>query len=219
MYLELKHLTIGYSAPVVSSIDAALHDGDFICLLGRNGSGKSTLLKTIARLEKPIGGDLISDISETSIGLVLTSFPELNNSTIFDLVSFGRIPHQGLLATLRDDDITAINKAIRLVGIETLKNRSINSLSDGEKQKAMIARAIAQGTELLLLDEPSAFLDYPSKIELMKLLQNLAHEEGKCILLSTHDVEMAKQFADSLWHIQQGNLTVISPKSFKQEDM
>lgn len=204
---------------MVSSIDAALHEGDFVCLLGRNGSGKSTLLKTLAGLEKPISGIIDSDIPSSSIGIVLTVFPELNNSTVFELVSFGRIPHQSLLAKLQTEDVNAINNAIEVVGIGELKNRKTNSLSDGEKQKTMIARAIAQGTEILLLDEPSAFLDYPSKLELMQLLSDLAHKEKKCILLSTHDVEMAKQFADSIWHIKEKKLVIVSPDSFNQEEM
>ncbi len=213
MGLVLRNISIGYSAPVVSSIDAELHSGDFICLVGRNGSGKSTLLKTLAGLIKPVDGAL-SPIYDNEVGIVLTQVPDLRNTTVFELVSYGRIPHQNILASLRKNDIEAIDAAIETVGIKALRNRQVSELSDGEKQKAMIARALAQGTKILLLDEPSAFLDYPSKRELMLLLKELAHNEGKAILLSTHDVELAKSFADTIWHLKDGLLTVSAPSAF-----
>lgn len=218
MSLVLKNISIGYSAPVVSSIDAELHSGDFICLVGRNGSGKSTLLKTLSGLIKPLSGTL-SPIADNEVGIVLTQVPDLRNTTVFELVSYGRIPHQNILASLRKNDIVAIETAIETVGIKALSNRQVSELSDGEKQKAMIARALAQGTEILLLDEPSAFLDYPSKRELMQLLKDLAHNDRKAILLSTHDVELAKNYADTIWHLKNNTLTVSTPECFIIDDI
>ena len=199
MTLSLKNVTIGYSAPLVSTIDAELVSGDFVCLVGRNGTGKSTLLKTIAGLIPPLTGE-VSATKEVAI--VLTQVPDLPNTTVFELVSYGRIPYLNLFAKLREEDKKAVTEAIETVGIKELTNRKISQLSDGEKQKAMIARALAQGSEILLLDEPSAFLDYPSKHELMSLLKNLAHEKNKAILLSTHDLDLVNKYADKVWEVK-----------------
>lgn len=211
MSILLQDISIGYSAPVVSSIDAELLSGSFTCLVGRNGTGKSTLLKTIAHLIKPLGGNMSG---KHSVGIVLTSFPPLQNTTVEELVSYGRIPYQNLIASINETDRRAICEALDTVGISTFRSRMVHELSDGEKQKVMIARALAQGTDVLLLDEPSAFLDYPSKFALMQLLTDLAHNRGKTILLSTHDVELAVRFADTIWHINDKHLSVTSPSSF-----
>lgn len=214
MKLTLKDISIGYSAPVVTSIDAELNSGDFVCLVGRNGTGKSTLLKTIAGLQPPLQGQILVNGASFSrahlphIGIVLTQAPQLNNTTVFELVSYGRIQHQNLFASLSAEDIGAIEEAISTVGIQDLKDRKLDQLSDGEKQKAMIARALAQGTDVLLLDEPSAFLDYISRRELMHLLRVLAHQENKIILLSTHDIDLVNSFADVSWIISDHELRV-----------
>lgn len=212
----LKSLSIGYkhSAPVATAIDAELSIGTFCCLLGRNGSGKSTLLRTIAKLQSPLSGEIICP---EQVGIVLTQVPELQNTTVREMVAYGRLGTTGWLGKLRKEDYEAADLAIRQVGIEPLKDRFFATLSDGEKQKTMIARAIAQASPLLLLDEPSAFLDYPSRHELMLMLQRLAHEQGKTILLSTHDVELALNHADLLWLLKEGHLLRFSPKDFSIE--
>lgn len=217
MSILLQDITIGYSAPVVNSIGAVLLSGSLTCLVGRNGTGKSTLLKTIAQLIPPLGGTL--SLSDHRTGIVLTHFPDLSNTTVYELVSYGRLPHQNLIASIRPSDHTAILEALDTVGITHYKDRLTSRLSDGEKQKVMIARALAQGTDTLLLDEPSAFLDYPSKVALMKLLQDLAHREGKAILLSTHDVELAKAYADYIWHLKDGKMQVKKPSEFIIEEV
>lgn len=216
--MKLKGLTIGYnnSAPIVSSIDAELYHGQFCCLLGRNGSGKSTLLKTIAGIQPPLSGSLETP---SKVAIVLTHVPELKNTTVRDMVAYGRLGTTGLLGRLKEIDYIAADKAIEQVGISSLSNRQLNSLSDGEKQKTMIARAIAQEAPLLLLDEPSAFLDYPSRRELMLLLQNLAHEQQQEILLSTHDVELAAEFTDCLWVITDNKLEIKTPQDFHPEEL
>lgn len=217
MSILLQDITIGYSAPVVNSIGAVLLSGSLTCLVGRNGTGKSTLLKTIAQLIPPLGGTL--SLSDHRTGIVLTHFPDLSNTTVYELVSYGRLPHQNLIASIRPSDHTAILEALDTVGITHYKDRLTSRLSDGEKQKVMIARALAQGTDTLLLDEPSAFLDYPSKVALMKLLKDLAHHEGKAILLSTHDVELAKAYADYIWHLKDGKMQVKKPSEFIIEEV
>lgn len=215
MTISLKDISIGYSAPLVSAIDAELSSGDFICLIGRNGTGKSTLLKTISSLTKPLQGEIqySEQSTKSNVALVLTQVPDLPNTTVFELVSYGRIPYLNIFSKLREEDITAVNQAIETVGINRLRDRKFNLLSDGEKQKAMIARAIAQGSEVILLDEPSAFLDYPSKHELMVLLKRLAHECGKAILLSSHDLDLVKTHADKVWEISEKRMITINDAS------
>ena len=216
--LQLHHISIGYndSAPVVTSIDAELSAGCFCCLLGRNGTGKSTLLRTVAGLQPPLGGILHRP---DSVGIVLTLVPDLQHTSVREMVAYGRLGHTGFLGRLHDEDYQQAAEPIRLVGISDIAHRLLNTLSDGEKQKTMIARAIAQQTPLLLLDEPSAFLDYPSRRELMRLLQHLAHQHGKTILLSTHDVELAAASADILWIIKDKRLFKKNPQDFHPEEL
>jgi len=197
--MDLKQLSIGYksSAPIVEAIDAELCLGSFVCLIGRNGTGKSTLLRTLAGLQEPIGGSY----SKENCAIVLTKVPDLQHTSVLEMVGYGRLPYTGLFGKLREEDLQAARQAISTLGIEALAPRNFATLSDGEKQKVMIARALAQGTDYLLLDEPSAFLDYPSKVELMEMLKELAHSQRKGILLSTHDLELASRFADVLWEL------------------
>ena len=216
--LRLSNLNIGYSdsAPIVSSIDAELSDGCFCCLLGRNGTGKSTLLRTIAGLQRPLTGTIERP---DSIGIVLTGIPNLLNTKVREMVAYGRLAHTGIWGRLHDEDYAMADEAIRLVGIQDITDRLLSTLSDGEKQKTMIARAIAQQSPLLLLDEPSAFLDYPSRRELMHLLQDLAHIHRKTILLSTHDVELAAASADVLWIINDKTMVKKNPQDFHPEEL
>ncbi|MBP5501155.1 MAG: ABC transporter ATP-binding protein [Bacteroidales bacterium] len=216
--LRLSNLNIGYndSAPVVTSIDAELSDGCFCCLLGRNGTGKSTLLRTIAGLQLPLDGTIERP---DSIGIVLTGIPNLLNTKVREMVAYGRLAHTGIWGRLHDEDYVMADEAIRLVGIQDIADRLLSTLSDGEKQKTMIARAIAQQSPLLLLDEPSAFLDYPSRRELMHLLQDLAHNHRKIILLSTHDVELAAASADILWIINDKTMVKKNPQDFHPEEL
>lgn len=232
--MRLCHLDIGYSqsAPIVSSIDAELLSATFTCLLGRNGSGKSTLLLTLANQLKPLAGEIHSSplTSHSSLltpnsslegntALITPHSPELSNTTVRELVCYGRLPYTGIFGRLHDADYQAADEAISRVGISHLASKFILTLSDGERQKALIARGLAQGSPILLLDEPSAFLDYPSRRQLMTLLQHLAHDEGKTILLSTHDVELATQYADRLWIIQNHRLVEKAPQDFSPEEL
>ena len=216
----LKNLSIGYTQKgnekvVAQGLNAAINSGELTCLLGCNGVGKSTLLRTLSAFQPALGGDIMLYADQTSelspltsftdkqlsrmIGIVLTEKPDVRNMTIEDLVGMGRSPYTGFWGTLTANDKQIVADAIRMVGIEPLKGRMIHTLSDGERQKAMIAKALAQQTPIIYLDEPTAFLDYPSKVEMMQLLCRLAHEEQKTIFLSTHDVELALQLADCLW--------------------
>lgn len=135
------------------------------------------------------------------------------------MVAYGRLAHTGIWGRLHNEDYAMADEAIRLVGIQDIAERLLSTLSDGEKQKTMIARAIAQQSPILLLDEPSAFLDYPSRREMMRLLQDLAHHQQKTILLSTHDVELAAQSADILWIINDNSMYKKTPQEFSPEEL
>ena len=213
--MTIHDLSIGYGEPIAEAIDAELCPGQLICLTGRNGSGKSTLLRTLAGLQKPLAGAF----SAEQCAIVLTRTPQLQHTTVRQLVAYGRLGTTGFFGRLREEDYAAADRAIRTLRIDSLAPRNFATLSDGERQKTMIARAIAQEAPLLLLDEPSAFLDYPSRRELMLLLQSLAHDHGKCILLSTHDVELATQSADLLWLLKERSLKTITPQDFRPEEL
>lgn len=224
--MQLRNLSIGYnqSAPIVTSIDAELLPATFTCLLGRNGSGKSTLLMTLAKQLKPLSGSILynnetKDQRYTEPSLILPKAPELQNTTVRELVCYGRLPYTGIFGRLHDADYKVADEAIARVGISHLSQKFINALSDGERQKALIAKGLAQGSDILLFDEPSAFLDYPSRRALMTLLQELSHTDKKTILLSTHDVELATQYTDRLWVISDNHLTEKAPQDFSPEEL
>lgn len=218
--MRLKSLTIGYktSAPIVSTIDAELLPATFTCLLGRNGTGKSTLLMTLAKQLTPVSGHIIYN-KESLPALVQPKMPELTNTTVRELVAYGRLPYTDIFGRLKTSDYETAELAMERVNISHLAYKYTHQISDGERQKALIARGLTQGAEILLLDEPSAFLDYPSRRQLMVLLQQLAHQEGKTILLSTHDVELAKEYADRLWIIKNHQLIEKLPQDFSSEEL
>lgn len=227
--MQIKALSIGYDRPVCHPVSARLDAGDFVCLVGRNGSGKSTLLRTLSGLLAPLSGDVLfgektlRQISARELALtlsiVLTRLPDLRHTTVRQITASGRLPYTDLAGNLGPEDYEAADEALHFIGIQSLADRLFHTLSDGEKQKAMLARALAQGTEYLLLDEPSAFLDYPSRRELFSLLRNLAHKQKKAILLSTHDLELAVSSADRLWYLNNGNFTIEKPETFNLENI
>lgn len=219
--LELRDLCIGYSNDghhhiVAQTLNASQSRGTLTCLIGPNGIGKSTLMRTMAAFQSPIKGDIIIEgrnIKEYSpkelsarIGVVLTEKDMPADLTIEEVVALGRVPYTNFWGTLTKQDRDIVDEAISLVGLSNLRHRKIHHVSDGERQKAMIAKSLAQQTPLIFLDEPTAFLDYPSKIAMMQLLRRLAHEQAKLIILSTHDLEIAFQTADELWLLQQSGL-------------
>jgi iron complex transport system ATP-binding protein len=213
--LQLKGLSAGYHPRgkmpqvVVQPFDRTVSRGQLICLIGPNGAGKSTLLRTIAAMQKPLQGQVLldgCDIHQMSVreracrlGVVLTQQMEVSLFTGYDLVAMGRHPHTSWMGTLSEQDHRVIRRSLALVGAEALSQRSFHTMSDGERQRIMIARALAQEPDLLLLDEPTAFLDLPRRVECMLLLQELAHRTGHIILLSTHDLELALRCADQIW--------------------
>jgi len=208
---------------VAEGLAAQLRAGELTCLIGRNGTGKSTLLKTVAGLLPPLGGDImvVDDgkesplLTQRDIAVVLTERINIQGMRVRDMVGLGRSPYTGFFGVLRDRDNEIVTEAMKLAGLppEQYAHRLINEISDGEKQKAMIAKAIAQQTPVILLDEPTAFLDYPSKEETMLMLRSLAHEQGKAILISTHDLDVAQRTTDAAWFFSNGAIEELSDPS------
>ena len=197
------------------SLNAALYRGKVTCLLGANGAGKSTLLRTLAGYQPYLSGEM-TKVSPETMGVVLTERIEAMGLRVREVVSMGRHPYTGYFGRLSDADENIIDEALRQVHVEHFAQRKFSSLSDGERQKVMIAKALAQQTPMILMDEPSAFLDFPSKVELMLLLRELAHTQEKAILLSTHDVGIALKMADELWLMQDQNMTIGTPQELLQ---
>ena len=212
--IRIEGLSIGYQnrhgvKKVAEGITDSIHSGELTCLLGENGAGKSTLLRTLSGFLPPISGDItilgkpLQSYRErelaTVIGVVLTERTNLQNMTVEELVGMGRSPYTGFWGRLSAEDRVKVGEALALVGIFALRGRMVQTLSDGERQKVMIAKALAQETPIIFLDEPTAFLDYPSKVEILRLLGRLSHDMGKTIFLSTHDLELALRVADRVW--------------------
>jgi len=209
--LSTQRLNIGYLNPksiIASNINLNLQQGQLYCLIGPNGSGKTTLLRTLSGFLKPLDGHIFmsgKDLSQfstsklsTHISIVLTKQPALPLLTVFDVVAMGRHPFTDFWGHITASDKAIVLNALHMVNIENKISCFFDHLSDGEKQKVMIAKALAQQTPFIFLDEPAAFLDFPSRIEIMQLLSELAHHQNKTILLSTHDVPLAFQYADEI---------------------
>lgn len=212
--IRIQSLAIGYrnknSVKVVArDLSTTIHSGELTCLLGANGVGKSTLLRTLSAFQPRLEGEIeilgrsIDDYSDKRIsrtlGVVLTERCDIRNMSARELIGMGRSPYTGFWGRLMKEDQQIVENAITMVHIEELASRMVHTLSDGERQKVMIAKALAQETPVIFLDEPTAFLDYPSKVEIMQLLHQLTRSANKTIFLSTHDLELALQIADRIW--------------------
>ena len=212
--IQGKQVRIGYrnrkqETVVHKDLNFSLYRGELTCLLGSNGSGKSTLLRTLSAIQPVLDGSIqllgqpLSSYSEharsRTIGVVLTEKTQAGGLSVYELVSLGRQPHTGFFGRLNAHDKAVIDYALQAVGIYPLRNKYIAELSDGERQKTFIAKALVQECPLILLDEPTAFLDVISRIEIMTLLRRLAKDENRAILLSTHDIDQALLLADRLW--------------------
>ncbi len=217
--VKLENIATAYGrnggACVTREFSASLPAGSFTCVLGMNGAGKSTLLRTIAGLQPPLSGHIYMFGRDTAlfsrrelarmVGMVLTERQAFNaQMTVEELVSLGRIPYTGFMGRLSDTDREIVGNALVRTGIENMRTRRISSLSDGERQKAMIAKTLAQQTPVVLLDEPTAFLDFESKVETFRLLRSLAKDYGKTVVAATHDLGTAFHAADILWVMRRG---------------
>ena len=231
--IRLRDLSIGYpdkhnTKRVAEHLNASIHSGELTCLLGTNGVGKSTLLRTLSAFQPPLGGTIdlldrpLSTYDDrqlaTVIGVVLTEKSDIRNMTVEELVGLGRSPYTGFWGTLKESDRRIVHEAIARVHIEPLTQRMVHTLSDGERQKVMIAKALAQETPIIFLDEPTAFLDFPSKVEVMQLLHNLTHTLQKTVFMSTHDLELALQIADKIWLMDRTNgIAIGTPEDLSLE--
>lgn len=212
-----RDLAVGYrrgrdeAKTVLSGIDLQLHRGEFACLLGPNGAGKSTLLRTLAGTQPAlhgaviIGGVALHRLTKKALAqrlsVVLTDRLQVGNLTVYELISLGRFPYTGLRGRLSPRDHQAVHWAIQATHLADLAHQPVTELSDGQRQRVMIARALAQEPEFMLLDEPTAFLDLPTRVEITGLLRRLARQTGLAVLMSTHDLDLALRTADTLWLI------------------
>jgi iron complex transport system ATP-binding protein len=211
--LTTQNLSIGYSSKketvtIAENLNLDFQAGKLIALIGANGIGKSTLLRTITGIQKPLHGTVL--LNDKKIGsyeplalaqnlsMVLTEKLPPSNLTVFELVALGRQPYTNWIGSLSDTDIQIVQDAIAQTQIEHLSQKKHYEISDGQLQKVLIARALAQDTPLIILDEPTTHLDLLHKVSLLKLLKKLSHETGKCILFSTHDIDMAIQLCDEM---------------------
>jgi len=220
--ISTNKLTIGYRTasggayPVQTDLDFALKQGEMVCMLGPNGCGKSTLLRTLAGLQPALSGEYTHSDAK-HIALVLTERLSMDNTTVHDVVALGRYPYSSFLDGLTAEDEAIIDESLRQVGFDnltgeagltaqrsysdsglTVKRSFFNAHSDGEKQRILIAKALAQQTPIILLDEPTAHLDLPHRILILRLLRTLAHEQGKTILISTHELDLALALSDRI---------------------
>ena len=226
--LETHGLSVGYdSKPLVRGIDIALQAGEVVALLAVNGGGKSTLLRTIMGSIAPIEGTITMQGSPIqtmnalqrarACSVVLTERPSVGLLDVRTLVSLGRQPWTGHMGRLSQADHATVELAMQHTGILEFATRALTTLSDGEVQRVMIARALAQDTPLIILDEPTAFLDLVHRVRVMRLLRTIAHEQGKGILLSTHDLQTAMDLSDKLLVIHGNALWSGSPEQARKE--
>ena len=210
--IRLDNISLSYgSRTILRDVSLHLGKGELCALVGRNGAGKSTLLRALTSNNSTLIdgtplGKLSPEKMAQSVAIVTTERIRIENLLVEDLVAMGRAPYTNWVGHLQDIDRQIVREAIEMVGLADFAKRETSSLSDGELQRVMIARAIAQQTPVILLDEPTAFLDIPTRFEVCRLLADLAHKEGKCILFSTHDLDSAMPVCDSVAIIDGGTL-------------
>jgi len=223
--LNIRDLEIGYffskkkKRSIFSDINLTAKKGELIVLIGENGIGKSTLLRSIAKLQKSlqgsilISGQCIKTIPRNEfakkVSFVSTEIINVNNFKVHDLVSLGRFPYTNWLGKLNAEDLQLVHQALSMVGMKEYANKNVNEISDGERQRVMIARTLAQDTEIIVLDEPTAFLDLPNKYEIVHILNHMSKTKNKTIIISTHELNIAIHEADKIWlmisdHIVEG---------------
>lgn len=226
--ITLRNITLAYGdRTLVENGSAEFAAGELTALVGRNGAGKSTLLRAITAIEPPKSGEVLLDGTNAAamppetiartISFVGTEKERIANLRCEDIVAIGRAPYTNWIGRMQDVDRRIVADALQAVGMEAFAARSIDTLSDGECQRIMIARALAQQTPTIVLDEPSAFLDIPTRFEICRLLQRLAHDEGKCILFSTHDLDAAMPVCDSVAVISERTITKLPTAEIRRQ--
>ena len=225
--IELHHFSIGYKEnSLLHEVNATIKKSQLTALIGRNGTGKSTLLRAIAGLNRCYSGKIIldghdiacmrsEDMAKT-LAVVTTERMRIANLRCKDVVAIGRAPYTNWIGRMQEADKEIVMQSLISVGMETYANRTMDKMSDGECQRVMIARALAQSTPIILLDEPTSFLDMPNRYELCTLLARLAHDEGKCILFSTHELDIALSLTDAIALIDSPRLLCMTTEKMRQ---
>ena len=239
--ISTNKLTIGYTSSrqhsavstqtvVQSDLTFSLNEGEMVCMLGPNGCGKSTLLRTLAGLQPALGGTFSLSSNERSakaVALVLTEKLSMDNTTVHDVVAMGRYPYTSFLGGLTDNDERIITESLQQVGFDPspvtgnpspLQTTFFNAHSDGEKQRILIAKALAQQTPVILLDEPTAHLDLPHRILILRLLRRLAHEQGKTVLISTHELDLALALSDRILLMSKSSYYLDTADNLRKTD-
>ena len=224
--MKLENLTIGYGNHVVQqNLSLMVRSGEMVCVLGKNGCGKSTLLRSLAGLQPALGGACVmpdgrkvSELSERekaqNMAIVLTERLSADNTLVQDVVAMGRYPYSGWLGALTDKDRAIIEEAMRQTEVFQKRRAYFNELSDGDKQRVLISKALAQETPYIFLDEPTAHLDLPNRIKTLLLLRELAHKANKAVVISTHELDLALQTADVIWLMKpEEGITVGTPEN------
>jgi iron complex transport system ATP-binding protein len=225
--LRAAGLTVGYrsrrrTSPVLKNVDVELHRGELVSLLGANGTGKSTLLRTLCGMQRPLAGNVQTDHHDVHrmpiielarhLAVVLTDRVDVGLMTAHSIVALGRYPHTGWGGTLDETDRAAVESALTATGATPLADRPMVELSDGERQRVLIARALAQEPSALVLDEPTAFLDAPRRVAVMAMLRELTRTNGLAVLVSTHDVDLALRISDAVWLLADGAMAIGGPE-------
>ncbi|UCE92631.1 MAG: ABC transporter ATP-binding protein [Flavobacteriaceae bacterium] len=225
--LKTNNLCIGYHSKkdekvISNNLNLNLRKGELICLIGRNGIGKSTLIRTLSKMQPRLSGEILLNDKNIDlysgnelakiIGLVLTEKIPASNLTVNELIALGRQPYTNWIGRLTQDDIKHIKKSLETSDLTELAYERCDKLSDGQLQRAMICRALAQNTEIIILDEPTAHLDVQHKIETFRLLKNIAHDLNRAILISTHEIQLATQISDKLWLMTEEGIIHGNPK-------
>lgn len=226
--ITFKNIAIGYRKPLFEVEELTLKPGQLVSLIGPNGSGKTTFLNTLLGIIKPLHGDISVDGQPIdsmrqmdrvkTFSHVSSKFEGVSHLTVFELIALGRAPYTNLLNVLRPEDHEIINSIIEQLGLAHLKDKFTTSISDGERQIAMIGKALAQQSKIIILDEPTAFLDYANRIKIIKLLKDIALNHSKVILLSTHNIELGIAYSDTILAVTTKNnfLKVYTPDIEKE---
>ncbi|HFS67008.1 MAG TPA: ABC transporter ATP-binding protein [Flavobacteriia bacterium] len=219
--ITTNNLAIGYTNKktnnvIAKNLNLSLFKGSFVCLIGKNGVGKSTLLRTLSKTQEALSGNILIDNKDLNqydnlalskqVSLVLTEKIPPSNLTVFEVVALARQIYTDWIGRLSQNDIEIVNDALSICNLNFIKDKKIDELSDGQFQKVMIARAIAQDTPIIILDEPTAHLDIINRVEIFHLLKKLAKEKNKLILCSSHEIELCLEYASHLWLMTLGNI-------------
>lgn len=216
--LVLDNLHIGYKSVLFEVSDLKLSTGQLVSLIGPNGSGKTTFLNTILGITKPLNGEVLVEnesISEISKAIkvkllshVASKFDGVSHLTVYELIAMGRAPYTNMLNRLTSEDHKIVSEIIQKLNLTELQSESTTNISDGERQIAMIGKALAQETKMIILDEPTAFLDYSNRLKVMKLLKNISINENKLIVISTHNIEICLEFSNVILAVDNKNRTL-----------